>query len=331
MEFRTIGKSGIKVSAMSLGTWAIGGGLWWGDNDDAESIRTIHAALDGGINWVDTARVYGFGHSESVVGKAIKDRRHEVIVSTKCALQWYDGGGEHHFSKEGHEVHRDLSPKAIRRDLEMSLKELGTDYIDILYTHWQCHTYGLVPVEETMGELMRMKEEGKIRAIGASNVTLQHLKDYTAAGELDAIQEKYSMLDRRVEAELLPFCEEHGITLQTYSPIEQGLLAGKVPNDRVVKPGEARENKLWWKPENIRLANEMLAGWGDLTEKYGCSLANLAIRWTMMRSGSFNVLCGARKISQIAENIKSADVALSQEDFERMNQDALAAMAKAVR
>lgn len=326
MKYRMIGKSGIQVSAMSLGTWAIGGGQWWGDNDDNESIRTIHAALDGGINWVDTARVYGFGHSEEVVGKAIKDRRSKVILSTKCALQWYDNGGELHFSKEGHEVHRDLSPKAIRRDLEMSLKQLGTDYIDVLYTHWQCQTYGLVSVEETMGELMKMKQEGKIRAIGASNVTLRHLQEYTAAGDLDVIQEKYSMLDRKVEPELLPYCEKHGITLQTYSPIEQGLLAGKVSNDRVVKSGEARANKLWWKPENIRIANEMLAGWRDLTDKYGCSLANLVIAWTMMRSASFNVLCGARKMEQVEENLKSVQVDLSREDFERMDQDALHAM-----
>lgn len=331
MELREIGKSGIKVNPMSMGCWAIGGGLWWGDNDDKESIRTIHAALDAGIQWIDTARVYGFGHSEHVVGKAIKDRRHDVILSTKCALQWYDDGGEYHFSKEGHDVHRDLSPKAIRRDLEMSLKELGTDYIDVFYTHWQCHTYGLVPIEETMGELMKMKQEGKIRAIGASNVKLQHLKDYTQAGELDAIQEKYSMLDRRIEAELLPFCESHGITLQTYSPIEQGLLAGKVPNDRVVKAGEARENKRWWKPENICLANEMLKGWEDLTEKYQCSLANLVIRWTMMRSPQFNVLCGARKLEQIQENVKSVLVDLSADDYKRMDADALRYMEKAVR
>ena len=165
MKQREIGTSGIFASEMSMGAWAIGGGTWWGDNDDAESIRTIHSALDQGINWIDTARVYGFGHSEEVVGKAVKDRRHEVILSTKCGLQWYDDGGEYHFTGDGHRVHRDLRPQAIRRDLELSLKALGTDYIDVYYTHWQCKTYGLVPIAETMGELMRMKEEGKIRAI----------------------------------------------------------------------------------------------------------------------------------------------------------------------
>ena len=331
MEKRYIGQSGILTSALSLGTWAIGGGTWWGDNDDKESIRTIQCALDSGITWIDTARVYGFGHSEEVVGKAIKDRRHDVILSTKCGLQWYDGEGEPHFERDGHTVFRNLTPKSIRRDLELSLKTLGTDYIDVFFTHWQCHTYGLVPVEETMGELVRMKEEGKIRAIGVSNVNMNHLKDYVKAGQLDVVQEKYSMLDRKVESGLLPFCKEHGITLQTYSPIEQGLLTGKISNDYVPKPGEVRENRVWWQPENIRLANRMLAGWEDLTQKYHCSLANLVIRWTMMRSEQFNVLCGARKVSQISENVKSADVDLSAEDFKRMLKDADETMALALK
>ena len=281
MEMRKIGKTDIQAAGLGLGCWAIGGGLWWGDNDDRMSIETICRALDLGINWVDTARVYGFGHSEEVVGKALKELpRHKVVLSTKCGIQWYDKGGELHFTREGHEVRRDLSPKAIRRDLELSLKALGTDYIDVYYTHWQCMTYGLVPVAETMGELMRMKEEGKIRAIGASNVNLQILRDYEAAGQLDVIQEKLSILDRKPEAELLPFCQEHGITLQAYSPIEQGLLAGKAGDDYVPSKGNVREGKTWWKPENIAAVNRMLAGWRDLTEKYHCSLANLVLSGT---------------------------------------------------
>ncbi len=331
MEMRPIGRSGIQASALALGCWAIGGGEWWGDNDDRMSVETIHRALELGINWVDTARVYGFGHSEEVVGRALKEiPRDRIIISTKCGIQWYDKNGEPHFTKEGHEVRRDLSPKAIRRDLELSLKTMGTDYVDVYYTHWQCRTYGLVPVAETMGELMRMKEEGKIRAIGASNVDLRILKDYTEAGQLDVIQEKLSILDRRPEAELLPFCEANGITLQTYSPIEQGLLAGKAPDDYVPAKGEVREGKAWWRPGNIRIANEMLAGWKDLTEKYGCSLANLCVKWKSMLSPSVNVLCGARKLSQIEDTARSLDIPLSREDFLRMKADADRAIARQV-
>ena len=322
MEKKMIGKSGLEASALSLGCWAIGGGEWWGNNDDQISIDTICRAVQLGVNWIDTARVYGFGHSEEVVGKALKLLpRRKMILSTKCGIQWYDDGGELHFMKEGHAVRRDLAPKAIRRDLELSLKTMGTEYVDVYYTHWQCKTYGLVPIEETMEELLKMKQEGKIRAIGASNTDLQILEDYIRAGQLDVIQEKLSILDRKSE-ELLPFCEEHGIMLQTYSPIEQGLLAGKASDNYVPKPGEVRDGKTWWRPENIRRVNGMLAGWKDLTEKYQCTLANLCIKWNSMLSSNINVLCGARKVSQIEESASSLDIALSKEDFERMKQDA---------
>ena len=322
MEKKMIGKSGLEASAFSLGCWAIGGGEWWGNNDDQISIDTICRAVQLGVNWIDTARVYGFGHSEEVVGKALKLLpRRKMILSTKCGIQWYDDGGELHFMKEGHAVRRDLAPKAIRRDLELSLKTMGTEYVDVYYTHWQCKTYGLVPIEETMEELLKMKQEGKIRAIGASNTDLQILEDYIRAGQLDVIQEKLSILDRKSE-ELLPFCEEHGIMLQTYSPIEQGLLAGKASDNYVPKPGEVRDGKTWWRPENIRRVNGMLAGWKDLTEKYQCTLANLCIKWNSMLSSNINVLCGARKVSQIEDIASSLDIALSKEDFERMKQDA---------
>lgn len=322
MEKKMIGKSGLEASALSLGCWAIGGGEWWGNNDDQISIDTICRAVQLGVNWIDTARVYGFGHSEEVVGKALKLLpRRKMILSTKCGIQWYDDGGELHFMKEGHAVRRDLAPKAIRRDLELSLKTMGTEYVDVYYTHWQCKTYGLVPIEETMEELLKMKQEGKIRAIGASNTDLQILEDYIRAGQLDVIQERLSILDRKSE-ELLPFCEEHGIMLQTYSPIEQGLLAGKASDNYVPKPGEVRDGKTWWRPENIRRVNGMLAGWKDLTEKYQCTLANLCIKWNSMLSSNINVLCGARKVSQIEDIASSLDIALSKEDFERMKQDA---------
>ncbi len=323
MEKRVVGKSGIETSALALGCWAIGGGEWWGENDDTMSVRTILRAVELGINWIDTARVYGFGHSEEIVGRVLREiKRDQVIISTKCGIQWYDDGGELHFVREGHAVRRDLSPQAIRRDLELSLKAMGTDYVDIYYTHWQCMTYGLVPVAETMGELQRMKAEGKIRAIGASNVNLQVLKDYRDAGQLDVIQEKLSILDRRPEQELLPFCEANDIMLQTYSPIEQGLLAGKASDGYVPEKGNVRDGKLWWQPENIRRVNQMLAGWSELTEKYQCTLANLCFSWNARLSPVINVLGGARTTAQIEDTAKSLNVLLSEEDFLRMKQDA---------
>lgn len=323
MELREIGRSGIFVPPLGLGCWAIGGGSWWGENDDNMSVATIRRAFDLGLRWIDTARVYGFGHSEEVVGRALRELpRDQVVVSTKCVLQWRNHEGEFHFSRDGRDVYRDTSPASIRRDVEESLRGLKTDYIDVLYTHWQCREYGRVPVSETMDELIRMKREGLIRAIGASNVDLRVLRDYTDAGQLDVIQEKLSILDRKPEAELLPFCETHGVSLQTYSPIEQGLLAGKAPDDYVPKPGEVREGRVWWQPENIRLANRMLAGWSDLTEKYGCTLAQLCVRWNTMIAPNVHVLCGARKTAQIEDTARSLEIPLTREDYLRMRADA---------
>ncbi|NMA83894.1 MAG: aldo/keto reductase [Epulopiscium sp.] len=328
MELRRIGNSDLNAPILSMGAWAIGGGTWWGENDDDISIKAIHKSLEYGVNWIDTAPVYGFGHSEEVVGKALKDRRNKAILSTKCGLQWYNKNGSKHFSKDGYHVYRDLSPKGIRRDLEYSLKRLNTDYIDVYYTHWQSVEPGFTPIEETMNELMKMKKEGKIRAIGASNVSLNNLKEYIQYGQLDVIQEKYSILDRRIEKELLPFCESNNITLQTYSPIEQGLLTGKIKAGYQVKPGEVRENKTWWLPENQKLAVDMLSKWKDLTEKYNCTLGNLVIQWTASQSTSINVLCGARKLDHVEENVKAADIQLEATDIQRMTNDANEAIAK---
>lgn len=322
MNTRKIGKSNLDATVLAMGSWAIGGGSWWGENDDTISINAIHKAIDLGINWIDTAPVYGFSHSEKIVGKALKGIRDKIIISTKCGLQWYNEEGSKHFLRDGNNVYRDLSPKGIRRDLEYSLKRLDTDYIDVYYTHWQSVPPCVTPIEETMHELMKMKKEGKIRAIGASNVSLANLKEYTQYGELDVIQEKYSILDRKIEKELLPYCEANQITLQTYSPIEQGLLTGNIKHDYIIKPRDVREDKKWWKPENRKLVATMLSQWKDLTEKYSCSMGNLVIQWTVAQSENINLLIGARKIEHVKENIKAAYITLEKADIERMTQDA---------
>ena len=323
MQNITIGKSGIEVPFLGMGTWAIGGGSWWGDNDDALSVNAIEAAVEQGIRWIDTAPIYGLYHSEQVVGEALRHiDRDKVVLSTKCGLEWRHETPVLHKVVDGTAVYRDLSAQSIIEDVEESLKRLGTDYVDILYTHWQCMTYGKVPVAETMGTLMDMKKEGKIRAIGASNVTPGITEEYIAAGQLDVVQEKLSILDRKPEKELLPLCEKHGITLQTYSPIEQGLLSGKISNDYRTRPGEVRHGRIWWEPEDIAAVNAMLAGWSDLTGKYHCTLANLCVRWNSLLSERINVLCGARKLAQIEDNVRSMEVPLSREDFLRMKADA---------
>lgn len=322
MRYMKIGKSNIEASVVALGTWAIGGGSWWGENDDKESIKTIRTAIDQGINLVDTARVYGFGHSEEVVGKAIKEIRQKVVVSTKCGLGWNSTEGSHHFSRDGYDVYRNLSKRAVKQCVEDSLKCMGTDYIDILFTHWQSVEPFFTPIEETMEALCELKKEGKILAIGASNVTPEHIEQYIQYGQLDIIQEKYSILDRRIETELLPLTKKHNITLQAYSPLEQGLLTGKIRKDFVPEEGSVRSGKKWYQPEMLSKAVDMVDSWQVLCDKYNCTPTNLAVAWIAAQGENVNVLCGARKIEQLDDNIKGGEIILTSEDVEMMRRSA---------
>ncbi len=241
MEKRNIGKSGLSAPFLGMGTWAIGGGSWWGDNDDALSVKAVLTAVEQGITWVDTAPIYGLYHSEEVVGEALKHLdRDKIILSTKCGLEWRHQSPVLHKVVDGVQVYRDLSEKSILEDVEESLKRLGTDHIDVLYTHWQSPDFSIFPLEETVSALMKLKAQGKIRAIGASNMTADLIRGYCRYGQLDVIQEKYSLLTRRVEKQLLPTCKELGVSVQAYSPLEQGLLTGKVTMDTTYPEGSTR-------------------------------------------------------------------------------------------
>lgn len=310
--------SDIRISKLGLGSWAIGGGTYWGDNDDSGSIAAIHAALEQGINLVDTAPVYNFGHSEIVVGQAIRDRRDKVILSTKCGLNWDESRrGSPHSRDRGFQVHRNLTAASIRKDVEDSLRRIGTDYIDICITHWQAAPDFPTPVEETMSELMRMKQEGLIRAIGASNTNEAVLEEYLKYGQLDIIQERYSMLDRKNER-LFQFCQRHGITVMAYSPLEQGLLTGKYKRDFQAPTGDARTAKYWYKPENLARLWDMLDQWRPLCEKYHCSIAQLAIAWTAAQAPNLQVLCGGRKPEQICDNVRGGEIQLQSDELAYM-------------
>lgn len=318
MKYMKLGCSSEQISRIGLGAWAIGGGEWWGENDDNESIKTIHAALDCGYTLIDTAPVYGFGHSEEIVGKALKGCRDKVILSTKCGLVWDTQQGAFFFEKEGRQVRKNVSRAAIIQDVERSLKRLGTDYIDILFTHWQAAEPFLTPVAETVDAMNQLKKEGKILHIGASNVTREHVEEYCKYGELTIIQEKYSILNRGVEAELFPLCKEKGIALQAYSPLEQGLLTGKIGKDYRPAQGEARHGKSWYEPERLESAVDMVEAWEPICKKYECSKAQLAVAWLLSQGDNVNVLCGGRKISQVKDNAQGADILLEEQDIKAM-------------
>ena len=195
-----LNKSGIIIPVMSLGTWAFGGDAIWGKTDEMQAIDTARRAVEMGIVQIDTAPAYGMGKSEEILGEALKGIRDKVILSTKCGLSWDEGNiGQLHVERDGHRIVRNLSAKSIRKDLENSLKRLKTEYIDIYYVHYPVFGTYAVPVEETMDELNRMKKEGKIRAIGASNMNPEVLNEYCTYADIEIIQEKYSLLDRKVE------------------------------------------------------------------------------------------------------------------------------------
>jgi methylglyoxal reductase len=321
MKTRKIVRTDIEASVIALGAWAIGGGTWWGESDDDESVRAIRTAIDTGVTLIDTAPVYGWGRSEEVVGRAVKGRRDKVVLATKCGLWWHDDQGPLFFELEGYSVRRCLRPGTIRREVEDSLRRLDTDYIDLYQTHWQSPEPENNPIADTMECLLQLKEEGKVRAIGASNIDVAQIEEYRKFGVLDAIQPRYSMLDRQIEAELLPFCRENNISTLVYSPLEQGLLTGKITMDQTFSPGEYRNNLPWLQPLNRQKVLNMLEGWSGLTGKYGCTLAQLVIAWTVAQPGITFALCGARRVEHSLENAAAGDIVLEHEDMAKMRGD----------
>jgi methylglyoxal reductase len=318
MKYREIGTSGIEASTVGFGAWAIGGGPWWGATDDAESIGAIRAAIDGGITLIDTAPAYGFGHSETVVGKAIKGQRDRVVLATKCGLWFDDERGSVFFELQGRSVRRCLRPETIRLELEQSLQRLGTDHIDLYQTHWQVVPPETTSIAETMGCLMDLKRQGKIRAIGVSNATVAQMAEYRAAGDLASLQPRYSMLDRTIETGILPYCCAQHVSVLAYSPLEQGLLTGAIGMDRAFPPAEIRSMGPWFKAANRRRVLDLLEGWKDLTAKHGCTLGQLVIAWTLQQPGITFALCGARKARHAQENARAADLVLADADLARM-------------
>ena len=324
MKYRKLGKSGIEASVVGFGSWAIGGWMWGGITDEREAIGAIHAAINSGMNLIDTAPMYGFGASEKTVGKAISDRRDKVVLATKCGLIWHEERGDFHcFTDEKHpskdgkfKISRCLAPDVIRYEVEESLKRLKTDYIDLLQTHWQDTT---TPISETMETLLRLKEEGKIRAIGCCNADLNQIRHYDATGELDSDQELYSILDRGPEKEILPYTSQQNIAFLAYSSLGQGLLTGKIGPERVFNNGDQRNLKPRFSVKNRQRVQKMLESFRPVAEKHSVSLGQLAIGWTVSQKGCTHALVGARSATQVQENIAGGTLTLDGEDLQTMN------------
>jgi methylglyoxal reductase len=316
MQTRQLGQSGIEASIIGLGTWGIGGWMW-GGTDEVASIAAIHAAIDEGVNFIDTAPAYGLGLSEELVGKAIQGCRERVVLATKCGLVWHTDRGSYFFDENDHSVHRYLGAESIRYELEQSLRRLRTDYIDLYQTHWQDPT---TPIEETMNTLLELKQEGKIRAIGISNASVADLSEYLRFGVVDTAQEKFSMIDREIEAELLPYCEQHGVAMLSYSSLALGLLTGKIGPERQFTGDDQRASDPRFTAENRQRIADMLREITSIAERYSLSIAQVVIAWTAHQPGITHVLCGARNPQQAVENARAGNVRLAEADIAAVDQ-----------
>jgi aryl-alcohol dehydrogenase-like predicted oxidoreductase len=304
LEIININGTTLKSSRIALGTWAIGGWMW-GGTDEKESIRTIHAALDQGINLIDTAPIYGHGRSEQIVGEAVhqRGRRESVILATKVGLDWTNG-----------KIERNSSRQRILKELEDSLSRLQTDYIDIYQVHWPDL---LVPVEETAATLRELYEQGKIRAIGVSNYSLEEMERFKAIAPLHTIQPPYNLFEREIEGDVLPYAFDHGVTTLTYGALCRGLLSGAMHTDRQFAKDDMRKttDPKFQAPHFAEYLNAVSKLDAFARENFGKRVIHLAVRWLLDQPGVGVALWGARRPEQLAPINEVSGWSLTKSDF----------------
>jgi aryl-alcohol dehydrogenase-like predicted oxidoreductase len=311
MQTRKFGNTGLSLSVIGLGTWAIGG-PWlygWGAQDDADSIATIRAALDLGINWIDTAAVYGLGHSEEVVGKAIKGRRNQVIIATKCSRVWDKSG----------DVGGSLKAASIRREAEDSLRRLNIEVIDLYQIHWPNPDED---IEEGWATIAELVQEGKIRYGGVSNFNVAQLQRAQAIHPVASNQPPYSMVRRDIEAELLPHCAANNIGTVVYSPMQAGLLTGKFSQARLddLAADDWRRGSPHFQEPAFSATLTLVEALRPIAKRNNKTLAQLAIAWVLRRPEVTAAIVGARRPDQIKETIQAGNWELSAEDVAEINQ-----------
>jgi aryl-alcohol dehydrogenase-like predicted oxidoreductase len=317
---RELGKSGIEVSAIGFGAWAIGG--WqWGGSDYKESIDAIHACLDYNITTIDTAPVYGFGHSERLLGEAIKGKRDRYEILTKFGLRWDTSSGEFYFltmDNEGiqKEIHKYAGKESIIAECEASLKRLGTDYIDLYQIHWPDPT---TPISESMEAVQTLLEQGKIRAAGVSNYSADQMTEAARHIKLSSNQLPYSMVRREIEEDIVPWCIDHDCAILAYSPLQRGLLSGKITPSYPFKPGDSRPETPHFKINNIIKTNGFLERIKPIADEKKISLSQLVLNWTLRQTGITMALAGGRTAAQVTENAKAMDVSITEEEMTLIN------------
>ncbi len=306
MESRQLGTSDVRVSPVIFGAWAIGGWMW-GGNEESDSIAAIHASIDHGVNTIDTAAIYGMGASEEVVAKAIKGRRDQVVIATKCGMRWTGTEGSEPWPQKDNAgtdvtVRKNGKADSIAHECEQSLKRLGIDTIDLYQIHWPDKA---TPPEETIGALEKLRTQGKVRAIGTSNYDTEWLGRGLKVAPIASNQPPYSILRRGIEQDVLPFCREHDIGTICYSPMERGLLTGKVGPDRTFAPGDHREKHPYFGVENRRKVLAALESVRPIADAHDATYAQLIVNWTIHEPGITAALVGARDAEQATQNAKA--------------------------
>jgi aryl-alcohol dehydrogenase-like predicted oxidoreductase len=312
LSLKQLGNSDLQLTAIGFGAWAIGGGNWdfaWGAQDDDESVGAIHQALDEGINWIDTAAIYGLGHSEEIVGKAVKGRAEKPLIFTKCSMRW----------DEKRTIYRSLTAKSVAEELDASLRRLGVETIDLYQIHWP-NPEG--EIEEGWAEMARQQKAGKVRWIGVSNFNVEQMKRAQAIAPITSLQPPYSMLRPAVEAEILPFCQENGIGVINYSPMVSGLLTGRMSAKRVAampaddwrrKAAEFNEPKL---SRNLRLV-EVLR---EIGSEHGVQPGVVAVAWTLHHPAITAAIVGGRSAEQVKGLAPALHFRLNEEEFGRIGE-----------
>lgn len=300
METRQLGTSGIAITPIIMGTWQAGKRMWVGI-EDSETIKSIRAAFEAGITTIDTAEVYGEGHSEQIVAQALSDVRDRAVYATKV------------FANH-------LKYDQVIEACDRSLKNLNTDYIDLYQIHWPSGNWNseVVPIEETMSALNKLKEQGKIRAIGVSNFDSAQIEEAAKYGRIDSLQPPYSLFWRWVEKETMPYCVENNITIIAYSSLAQGILTGKFGADHKFEEGDHRAKSKLFKPENYALVQLALNQLRPIAERHQVSLGNLSLAWLIAQPKT-NAIVGARHVEQSVENAKAAEIKLSVEELKEID------------
>ena len=321
MEYRKIGNSDLELSVITFGAWAAGGWMW-GSTDRNDAINAIKAGYDLGVTSIDTAPIYGQGDSEEIVGDAIKGiSRDKLQLVTKFGMRWDLTKGDFGFKSKNNDgkdidIYKYAGKESVIYECEQSLKRLGTDYIDLYQIHWPDVT---TPISETFEAVSRLIEQGKVRYAGVCNYNVAQLKEADQTLEIVSNQIPFSMVNRGVENETVPYCIEKNKSVLAYSPMERGLLTGKMTADYKFEEGDHRQGNKFFSPESIEKTNAFLAKIKPLADEKSATLSQLVLRWTVERPGITIALVGARNEKQAVQNAKAINVKLNAEEIQFIN------------